>query len=232
MTDAPRGISPRTKRLASAAIVLALIGSGQVLRDQSGVELNPESLQAFVKAQGWLAPIIFVLLVSLRQFLLVPSALLLTAGGLLFGAFMSSVLGAAGLFVSTLFLFAIARGVAGETTRKHLAERFPRIDRSVGSTGPFLVFFTMAYPLGAITAVALAAGFSSIRVGPLAAAAALGGIVRASTYSFVGSTLLDVGSRSFWIAVGFLALVTLLPLAHRGTRRRLFQPQGNAESSE
>lgn len=223
MTDEPRRLSPRVKRLASAGVVLALIGVGQVLRDQSGVQLDPESLQAFVKAQGWLAPIIFVLIVSLRQFFLVPSALVLTAGGLLFGAVVGSVLGAAGLFVSTLFLFAIARGVAGETTRKRLAERFPRIDRSVGSTGPLLVFLTLAYPLGAITAVALAAGFSSIRVGPLAAAAALGGVVRASTYSFVGSTLLDVGSRSFWIAVVLLAVVTLLPLVHRGTRRRLFQ---------
>ena len=47
------------------------------------------------------------------------------------------------------------------------------------------------------------------------------GFFRAFAYAFFGSTLLDVGSREFFVATAALLAVALLPLAHRGLREKV-----------
>jgi len=89
-----------------------------------------------------------------------------------------------------------------------------------------VVFATVAYPAGLMTPVFWAAGFSSMRFAGLLVAVALGGIIRAASYSFFGSTLLDIGSTAFWLATLALGAAVLLPLAHPGFRRRLLRPAG------
>lgn len=216
------GSTGRLRRgLGIALVVVVLVAIGHTLRTRTGLELSPDTLRAFVDRQGAWAPIVFVLLVTFRQFLLIPSGFLLGAGGLLFGAVQGTLLGTLGLLVSTVFLYVLARGLVGDRVRRRLAQRYPRIERSVESSGPLVLFLTMAYPLGAITLVAVAAGLSSMRLGVLVFAATLGGAVRAATYSFVGSNLLRTDSPGFWLSVGLLTLATLAPLAHPKLRRRL-----------
>lgn len=208
-------------RLLFTAVLVGLVVVGQVVRSESGVGLDADSLHAFVERQRWLAPVIFVLLVTIRQFVLVPSALLLGAGGMLFGPVLGSALGALGMFLSTLCTFGFARGFAGEAMRTSLAERYPRIAENTESSGPLIVFLTIAYPIGVMTPVILAAAFSSMRVGPVLLAGGLGGAVRATTFAVWGATLPEAGSSEFWAMTALVLAATLLPLAHPGFRRLL-----------
>ena len=210
----------RRRRLAFTFVVLAIL-AGQVFRAQSGLELSAETLRAFVHEQGVWAPITLVLLIAFRQFLLIPSGFLIGAGGLLFGAVQGAMLGALGLFVSTLFLYFVARGLAGDGFRQRIALRYPRVGRSVESSGPFVVFLTIAYPLGAATLVAVAAGLSSMRLGSLVIASASGAAVRGATYAYVGASLLQTDPRALWISIGVLAIAIVAPLAYAPWRRRL-----------
>ena len=67
-----------------------------------------------------------------------------------------------------------------------------------------------------------AAGLSSIPWLPFLVAIGVAGCLRAFAYAYFGSTLLEAGSTEFFGATAFLVAVALLPLAHRGVRRRLF----------
>lgn len=205
-------------------LAVALVGAGQAVRAGTGIEYDTGSLQDWVRARGWLGPVLFVVMVACRQFLLVPSALLLSAGGLLFGVVMGSILGAMGLVGSAAITFALARGIGGERARTWVSQNLPAVDRYIGSAGPLLVFLTVAYPAGLMTAVFWAAGFSSVRVAPLLLAVAGGGLIRSASYSFFGATLLDIGSPMFWVATVVLGATCLLPLAHPGLRRRILRP--------
>ena len=60
--------------------------TGWLVRAQLDIGLSVDSIRGFVSDLGWWAPVIFTALVTFRQFLLLPSALLLTAGGVAFGA--------------------------------------------------------------------------------------------------------------------------------------------------
>ena len=222
----------RTKTLFFLLLGGLLVGAGQILRARAGLELDPDAVQRWVATQGWFAPVAFTLLVAGRQFVLLPSALLLTAGGLLFGAFEGTLLGAMGLVGSAAFTFFLARGIGGERVRARLSKNFPTVDRYVESAGPWLVFATVAYPAGPMTAVFWAAGFSSVRIVPLLVAVAAGGLIRAASYSFFGATLLDFGSPTFWIAAVVLGAGLLLPLLHPGLRRRLLRPAAPPPSGE
>ena len=65
----------RLRPLGFLLLAVGLVAVGQAIRTRAGIELDPESLQAWVRARGWLGPVLFVLMVAFRQFLLVPSAL-------------------------------------------------------------------------------------------------------------------------------------------------------------
>lgn len=206
-------------------LAVGLLVGGQWLRAAAGIEFAADSVRAWVEQQGWMGPVLFIGLVAGRQFILLPSALLLSAGGLVFGGVLGTLFGAIGLVGSAVTTFGLARGLGGEKVKAQVAARFPLLDRYIESAGPLLVFLTIAYPAGPMTAVFWAAGFSSVRLASLLVAVSLGGLIRSAAYSFFGAALTDVGSPAFWIASVGLGLALVVPMAHPGLRRRLFRPE-------
>ncbi len=92
---------------ALPSLVLVLIGllfaAGWVARQQIDVEFSLEGLEAlrvWVASFGWLGPAVFIGLVAFRNFLLLPSALMLVLGGIAFGTLGGTLLGGLGLICS------------------------------------------------------------------------------------------------------------------------------------
>jgi uncharacterized membrane protein YdjX (TVP38/TMEM64 family) len=207
--------------LALVALLAAALAAGRTVRTELGLELSPESVRDFVAGLGWKAPALFVTLVTFRQFLALPSGLLLSVGGLCFGAAMGTLLGASGIVVSAFLGFFLARTLGREWARSNLGPRLERLEAQLAAAGPPVVALATAHPLGMMTPIHWGAGLTSIPVLGFAAAVLFGGPIRAATYSFLGSTLLDLGSPEFWLATGILAALVVLPLLHPGVRRRL-----------
>jgi len=211
----------RGLRIVPLALLLGLVVAGIVARRELGIEGSLAGVQAFVQHLGWWGPVAYVLVVVFRQFLALPAALVLLVGGLCFGGLVGTMLGTAGIVLSGLMKFGIARAIGRDWLRGHFGPRFEAIDARVGRLGPTLVGFGTAYPVGPLSPFHWAAGLSSISLGSFAAALVLGAPVRASAYSFLGASMLDRWSPEFVITVGLLALA-LLPLASARFRRRLF----------
>jgi uncharacterized membrane protein YdjX (TVP38/TMEM64 family) len=207
---------------ALLAVVVAAFLVGFTLRADMNIELSADSIHAYVLGLGIKAPLIFVGLVSFRQFLLLPSMLVLTAGGLVFGAAVGTALGAVGILISALVMFSIARVFGREWVRPRLGESFFRFERRVEAAGPMLVALTTAHPMGPMSPFHWGAGLSTVAFLPFLVAVLLAGPVRAGAYSFFGANLLDAGSTRFWVAAALLLVVALLPLLHPDIRRRIF----------
>ena len=203
------------------AIVATAFLLGFVVRQRIGIEYTPRSILDFVDALGWKGPVIFLALVTFRSFLLLPSAMILPVGGLCFGAGLGTALGAAGIVISASFKFSLARWLGRGWVRAQFGPRVEVFEERVAAAGPFVVGLVTAHPMGPMTPVHWAAGLSSIPALAFVLSVCIGGPVRAGAYSFLGSTLLDFGSPRFVAAAAILAAVVLLPLLHRGTRRRL-----------
>ena len=202
-------------------IAAAFVGGG-IVRQEAGFEFSAEAIRAWVAGLGAAAPLLFVALVTFRSFLLLPSALVLTAGGLVFGASLGTVLGSAGILVSALMKFGLARGIGREWVARQRGERFRKLEQRAESAGAWVVGAVTAYPTGPMTPFHYGAGLSSIPLRTFALAIAATAPLRAVAYSFFGSTLLAPGSPDFYVATGLLVAFALLPLLHPRLRRRLF----------
>src|SRR5690349_18704739 len=92
-------------------VVAAVFLIGYAMRSLLQIELSIESIQAWVLALSWKGPLLYIGLVTFRQFLMLPSIILLPVGGLCFGALMGTVLGGAGIILSGVLKFGLARGL-------------------------------------------------------------------------------------------------------------------------
>jgi uncharacterized membrane protein YdjX (TVP38/TMEM64 family) len=211
----------RLQPLVPLFVAAALFTLGRTLWAQLGIEPTAKGVHAWISALGVWAPLVFVAVVSARHGLALPSAVLLTVGGLCFGVSLGTLLGAIGIVISGIIMFAVGRWSGVEWIRKQVGPRFEVIEDRLRRAGPLLVGLATGYPLGPLTAFHVAAGFTSVRLVPFVLALVLGAPVRAFAYSWFGSQLLDTGSFEFWLAAAGLTAALLVPLAFPGVRRWL-----------
>lgn len=193
----------------------------QLLRRQLGIEWSVESIQAAARSLGVWAWLGFVLLAVFRQLLALPSVLVLTAAGLLFGAGLGTLLGGIGMALNACALFATARWMGRDWVLPRIHQRWPGFEARAQSAGPPFIALMTGHPMGVLTPFQLAAGVTGISWPAFLAAVLPTAPIRAACYSLLGAHLLDPGSLGFWLATALLAAVALLPLAHPRVRQRL-----------
>lgn len=204
--------------------ILALVAGGQWLRAHLGLSPSIEAIRAFVEALGWQAPAAFVALVSLRQLVLVPAAILLTAGGIIFGGALGTALGGTGIIFSGLANFVVARRFGRAFLPPWLRQYV------VGATsrgpGPVLLFTGLAtlHPVGPLVPAQWTAGCSTIAVSTFVLIIVPASYARAAALATFGSTLGDFGSPASLLFAAALIVVVVAPLCFASVRRRLFGP--------
>jgi uncharacterized membrane protein YdjX (TVP38/TMEM64 family) len=220
--------------LALVALIAALVLGGRAVRASLGIELEPASIHAVVAALGWKGPALFVGLVMFRQFLFLPSWLVLPAGGVVFGTVAGTLLGSLCILLSAAMKYGLARSLGRDWLRARFGAAVDAFERHAEAAGPLVVGVVTAHPIGPMSPIYWGAGFAAVPVVGFLLAVAIAAPVRALAYSFFGSTLLDPGTPRFWVATILLVAVALLPLAHPGFRGRILsvakQARGSASS--
>lgn len=212
-------------------LVTALFVGGYLLRDRLDIEIDVGSMQgiraslqnlrAWVESLGWWGPALFVGLVTFRVFLFLPSAVVLSVGGLAFGAVVGTLLGTIGIVLSAVMKFSIARGAGRDAVMRLLGDRFLQFEERVERAGVWLVGLITAHPAAPMSSVHWAAGLSSISIVAFSVAVLVSGSLRAAMYSVLGASLVELDWRvTIALAVAFL-LVALIPLAFPRVRARL-----------
>ena len=212
--------------------LVAVLMAARALRQSLGIEWSAASIQATIAGFGIWAPLIFLALVCVRQLLVLPSILVLTSAGLLFGAGLGTLVGGLGLALNACVLYAVARFMGRDWVLPRIHARWPQFETRARTAGPPFLAIMTAHPWGVLTPFYFAAGVSGmgalmfvLSVGPAA-------LVRAALYSFLGANLLDVHSPDFWIATSLIVLAGVVPLAHPGLRRRLRALVDSSESAQ
>jgi uncharacterized membrane protein YdjX (TVP38/TMEM64 family) len=196
----------------------ALIAFAAFARGALGLEWNAESIRDSVQGYGAWGPIVFVALMGFRYFLLVPSQILLIAGGLVFGAAAGTLYGAIGLGVSGVTAFGLARWVGRESVLSNVPPNLHWAFSAAGSrAGAAVVAVGTGWPIGPIGAFHAGAGLTSMTIPAFLLALAVGAAVRAGIYAYFGSALVD-GDRTLLIAGIALFGLAAAPLAHPRSR--------------
>lgn len=212
--------------------VVAAFVVGRAARAEMGLEYSPASIQAYVVGLGIKAPLIYLAMVTFRQFLMLPSIVVLTAGGLVFGVSVGAPLGALGILLSATIGFGTMRWLGRDWVQRYLGAKFHEFERRMERAGLAFLGLMTAHPMGVMTPFHWGAGLTTIPLVPFVAVIAVTAVVRAFAYTFFGATLLEPGGRVY-VAMAVLAVIALVPLAHPEVRRRILEsrrPAGSAAS--
>ena len=215
--DSGGGEKTRRRVLVATGLLLT-IAIGWFVRARTGIEWDVEVARALVEEMGFWAPAIFILVVTFRLIILVPSQVMLTVGGICFGFLWGTVYGAVGVTLSGLMAFGLARYLGGDALRRRVSPGLRHIlDVASRRIGALVVAIGTAYPVGPLTGYHMGAGLTSMSLSLYLSALALGALIRASLFTFLGSRIAEVGIREAWPAVLILA-VLCLPLLHPKAR--------------
>jgi len=191
--------------LFSTVIVLALVTD---LRDR----VSAEEIRSVLNEAGLWAPAILLLAYAVRPLVLFPISPLWIASGAFFGWFEGGVWSALGTALGGLVGLAVARHLGRDFLERRLGDRLGRWAR-MGPHEAFRTLFLLklnpAVPDDLINNLA---GVSRVSYGTFVLATVLGCTPIIFVYAFIGTTVWEIPSRSFWIAVGVLSAVTLTML--------------------
>lgn len=202
--------------------VIVLLVVGQAVGRGLGLDWSPTAVRGVVEDLGIWAPVLFVGLVTFRQVLLIPSQVLLVAGGLCFGVAGGTVYGALGLALSGCIVFLLTRYVGREMIMARVPDDLkPLLDGVGRRAAPALVAVGTGYPVGPLTAYHAGAALTGMSLLAFALAVAAGGLVRGLVYSYFGGALVEGLGRELLFAGLLLLVAGLLPLASSRARRWL-----------
>jgi uncharacterized membrane protein YdjX (TVP38/TMEM64 family) len=211
----------RAARAAAGAALALGVAVAVVAHRQGLVDLDPATLRERIDALGWLAPGVFVAAACFRPFLLLPSWVLMSAGGLLFGLVGGCVFGTLGFTAGGALAFGIARALGREALAGRLSGGVARIDAYLSRRGALWIGLYTAVPITPLTAAHAAAGLSGMSAPGFVASIALALLPRTALFSYFGASLASGNLDEIALA---LALVAVCAVGGVQLVRRLLRP--------
>jgi uncharacterized membrane protein YdjX (TVP38/TMEM64 family) len=237
---APPGIGPRgtaggglqrtLARGAALGVIAVGLGGAYWLHVESGIEWERDSLRDQLLLFGAIAPLVFVFAVAFRPLLMLPSFVILAAGGILFGTFWGTLWGIAGGTLGAVLAFFVSRALGREAVERRERGRLARIDRYLGARGPIWLAAYCSFPASPLTPAFAGAGLTSMRIAPFTLASAAGLLPRTWIYSLLGDSVWELD----WTRIALVvALMVGLVLVAAPARHYLFAlPEVEEEPEE
>ena len=205
----PSSSFPRARKKFFRFIVLIFIGFALgAYFTRKGFHLTPESFKAFVLSLGVLGPIIYVGIFVVRPLFLIPSIALFIGGGLAFGPVLGPAYASFGAGLGGAVGFWFSRKMGHEYVFKKLKLGADMIHSTKFSFSVVLLLSLL--PIMPVTVINYGAGLSTMKFKSYIVAHILGITPRAFAYGFFGSTLLEIGSARFRVALLVLVILGIV----------------------
>lgn len=188
--------------------------------------LDEAFLTAAFKAQGAYAPLGFVVVFTIALALGFPGNVLAVAGGSVFGLVWGTVWSLLGSTLGALGAFCLARYFLQDWVRQRFGHSalFKRLNGAIARYPFNFVLVTRFTPLSPFSLVNFLFGLTPVTLPTYAIATFLGLIPLTLAYSWLGVSgyeALSGGDRlSLYLALGFLTLLTVVPMFLRGAERQ------------
>ena len=200
--------------LITTITLAVLFAIGAWARNRLGLKLDVESIRAFAEGLGPAGPLLFIFIIGGRTLLALPSQIVLIAAGLCFGTVVGTIVGGAGLMLSGVFLFLLARYAGRQSIEKRIGQRGARIlEIATRRSGAVALAIACGYPILPLSPIQAAAGLTPMPIGYFAPAAFVGGSIRASVFAYFGNSLLDLSWRSFMEVLLLFVVMLAVPFA-------------------
>ncbi|OYV75748.1 MAG: sulfurtransferase [Chromatiales bacterium 21-64-14] len=188
------------------------------------------ALEAWIRAAGVGAPVLFMAVYALGTVLFLPGSVLTLAGGALFGPVLGTLYNLAGATLGATLAFLVARSLGAAWVERKAGARLQRLQRGVAAEGWRFVAFVRLVPLFPFNLLNYALGLTRIRLTTYVLASYLFMLPGALAYTYLGYAGREAVTggagmiRKGLLALSLLALVAFLPRLIGRLRKRPMLP--------
>lgn len=200
------------------AIVLLVFGTATLL--YQWIDLRPGEIHDYIVQFGWLAPVIYILLFTVRPLILFPTSVLSVAGGLAFGTLLGVVYTVIGATLSALVAYYVAVHFGDRFLRHFESSDYEKMQQKIEEDGFFYVLILRLIPLVNFDLVSYASGLAKVRLPAFLFATTVGMIPGAFANNFLGSSLASGNLKMVLFALAVLVFLTLIATVFREPIKR------------
>lgn len=185
---------------------------------------NRDSLLETVRSRYLAAVLIYVAVYIVAVALSIPGASVLTMlGGFFFGPWLATLYINVGATVGAFIIFLAARYFLGEGIQNKYGEKLAKFNKEIETNGPNYMLTLRLVPIFPFFLVNLFAGVTTIKPLTFFWTTALGIIPGSFAYAWLGHAGATLGDGAPWqlfVALGLLALLSLIPVLMRKIKSR------------
>lgn len=197
--------------LIKKLLILILSFTIPIWINRTFLHISPEMIREWVLSWGLLAPIIFIVIFTLRSFVLFPSPILAITGGLTFGFWYGLLFTFIGSTLSAVAAFVAVRTLGTKIVKNRWDEKYAFAKKQIDERGFIYLLILRLLPFINFDIVSYAASFSSVKFRDYLWATMLGIIPGAIIYTSIGSSVHSEKSSNIIISISFLVILMLLP---------------------
>ncbi|GFR34983.1 TVP38/TMEM64 family protein [Thermobrachium celere] len=206
----------RLKRYINVLILLVLVLIILKFRSQVlNMIKNPSQIRDFLLSYRQYAVFIFLVISTVRSVFLLPAGAFAVISGLTFGNFIGTLLTCVGVTLSGILAYFLSSLLGGEFVENILKDKIYRIDKYIKNNGLFYMVSLRLIPIFPFDAVSYASGLLKINFKDFVLGTFLGSIPGAFIYTFLGNSLLDVGSIRFKISLLLVIISSMIPIIYK-----------------
>jgi uncharacterized membrane protein YdjX (TVP38/TMEM64 family) len=202
-------VTPRGAAIRRLAIFGGLLGAAFVVVASTGSLPSVEEARDWGEGLGDFAPVAYVPLFVVANFL-ITWGILAGAGGLLFGTAVAWPLALAAVTLAALVQMAVSRHLAREHAGQLLPARTRALEEFLQRNGAVAVMESRIVPLLPYGAVNYTAGLTSLRFRDMALGTVVGAAPKVFAYVALGGSLSNLAAPEAKVAVAVLVVLALV----------------------
>lgn len=195
------------------AVVLLIFGVATLL--YQWIDLRPGEIRDYIVQFGWLAPVVYIVLFTVRPLILFPTSVLSVAGGLAFGTLPGVVYTVIGATLSALVAYYVAVRYGDRFLSHFESDGYEKIQHKIEEDGFFYVLILRLIPLVNFDLVSYASGLAKVKRPAYILATMVGMIPGAFANNFLGSSLASGDMKMVLFALAVLIVLTLVATVFR-----------------
>ena len=193
-------------------LVLVLLIGGLIWFSRSYLNLSPTDIKDWILSFGMWAPILYILLYTIRPLIFFPASVLSITGGLAFGAWLGTLYTVIGATLGAVVAFLVAQKLGnGLIKKKEQAGKINQIQQQLEKNGFIYVLIFRLLPIFNFDLISYAAGLSKVRLLSFFLATLIGIIPGTFAYNFLGSSIVSKDPQLIIGAIIVFLVLTIVP---------------------
>jgi uncharacterized membrane protein YdjX (TVP38/TMEM64 family) len=209
-------------------LLVAIIG-GLLWFNHSVLHLSPTLIQKWIISFGWAAPVLYILIYTVRPLILFPASILSLTGGLAFGPLWGMLYTVIGATMGAVLSFISARVLGKRLIQKKWVGQWHKVEKQLEERGFLYILILRLIPLFPFDLISYASGVSKVKLTAFFFGTLLGIVPGTFVYNFLGSSFVHGKNHDIVIAAAAFILVLLIPIF---LKRKISKQKGERISDE